>query len=272
MAGNPSIHTISTTDFFYPLVEDPYIQGRIACANTLSDVYAMGIGRVDFMLMILGVSREMSEDARHIVTREMMRGFDETAKEAGTLVTGGQSVMNPWPIIGGVATVTCNERDYIKATSGQVGDKLILTKPLGTQVAVNLNQWMAKMNENAHKSLELIGQEAAKDAYYLAMQSMATLNRNAAELMFKYKAHGATDVTGFGIEGHTANLAAVQKEAVDLHVEALPIINQMAAIDENVFDFRLLAGRSAETSGGLLIMMPPDNANDFMRELEQEYG
>ena len=104
------------------------------------------------------------------------------------------------------------------------------------------------------------------------MQSMATLNRNAAELMFKYKAHGATDVTGFGIEGHTANLAAVQKEAVDLRVEALPIINRMAAIDENVFDFRLLKGRSAETSGGLLIMMPPENANDFMRELEQEYG
>lgn len=65
--------------------------------------------------------------------------------------------MNPWPIIGGVASVTCNERDYIKATGGQVGDKLILTKPLGTQIAVNLNQWMAKMNENAHKSLELIG-------------------------------------------------------------------------------------------------------------------
>lgn len=99
----------------------------------------MGIGRIDFMLMILGVSREMSEDARHIVTQEMMRGFDDTAKEAGTLVTGGQSVMNPWPIIGGVATVTCNERDYIKATGGQPGDKLILTKPLGTQVAVNVS-------------------------------------------------------------------------------------------------------------------------------------
>lgn len=64
---------------------------------------------------------------------------------------------------------------------------------------MNLNQWLAKSNENAYKSLKLIGQEAAEDAYYLSMQSMATLNKNAAELMFKYKAHGATDVTGFGI-------------------------------------------------------------------------
>lgn len=76
---------------------------------------------------------------------------------------------------------------------------MILTKPLGTQVAVNLNQWLAKNNDNAKKSLELIDEKTAEDSFYLAMQSMATLNKNASELMFKYKAHGATDVTGFGI-------------------------------------------------------------------------
>lgn len=114
MEGNPSVHCISTTDFFYPLVEDPYIQGRIACANTLSDIYAMGIGRVDHMLMILAISRMMNDEERKIVTREMIRGFDDCAKEAGTLVTGGQSIINPWPIIGGVANVVCREDEYIK--------------------------------------------------------------------------------------------------------------------------------------------------------------
>ena len=94
MAGNPDIECISTTDFFYPLVEDPYLQGRIACCNTLSDIYAMGIPRVDHMLMILAISLEMSEEEREVVTREMIRGFDDCAKEAGTKVTGGQSVMN----------------------------------------------------------------------------------------------------------------------------------------------------------------------------------
>jgi len=83
-------HLISTTDFFYPLVEDPYMQGRIACCNVLSDVYAMGVSRpVDHMLMVLGISIEMSEQAREVVTREMIRGFDDCAKDAGTKITGG---------------------------------------------------------------------------------------------------------------------------------------------------------------------------------------
>jgi len=105
--GDGKTRLISTTDFFYPLVEDPYFQGRIACCNTLSDLYAMGITRVDHILMILGVSLMMNEEQREIVTREMMRGFNDCATEAGTLVTGGQSVMNPWPMIGGVANAMC---------------------------------------------------------------------------------------------------------------------------------------------------------------------
>lgn len=109
---------ISTTDFFYPLVEDPYLQGRISCCNVLSDVYAMGISRVDHMLMILGISLQMQEGDREIITREMMRGFDDCAKEANTEITGGQSIMNPWPMIGGVANVMCNEREFLRPNHG----------------------------------------------------------------------------------------------------------------------------------------------------------
>ena len=126
------VQLISTTDFFYPLVEDPYIQGRVACANVLSDVYAMGIDRVDHMLMVLGISLDMKEDEREIVTREMIKGFNDCALEAETLITGGQSIMNPWPIIGGVANVVCHESEYVKVNQGQIGDLLVLTKPLGT--------------------------------------------------------------------------------------------------------------------------------------------
>lgn len=98
----------------------------------------MGIDRVDHMLMVLGVSLMMQENDREIVTREMIRGFDEAAKEANTKVTGGQSIMNPWPIIGGVANVMCKDDEYIKPNNGKDGDILILSKPLGTQPAVNL--------------------------------------------------------------------------------------------------------------------------------------
>ncbi len=84
------------------------------------------------MLMILGVSLKMQEHQREIVTREMIRGFNDCAAEAETLITGGQSVMNQWPIIGGVANVVCHENEYIRPNGGKVGDVLVLTKPLGT--------------------------------------------------------------------------------------------------------------------------------------------
>lgn len=132
MKNHPHIHTISTTDFFYPLVEDPYLQGRIACANVVSDVYAMGIDRIDNILMVLALSLQMNEQEREIVTKQMIAGFNDCAEEAETLVTGGQSVMNPWPIIGGVANVTCLEEEYVKVNQGVPGDILVLTKPLGT--------------------------------------------------------------------------------------------------------------------------------------------
>ena len=85
------------------------MQGRVACANVISDIYAMGIDRVDNILMVLGISLQMTDSERQIVTREMIKGFNDCASEAGTQVTGGQSVMNPWPIIGGTAIVMCQD-------------------------------------------------------------------------------------------------------------------------------------------------------------------
>jgi selenide,water dikinase len=82
--------------------------------------------------MVLGISIEMSEQAREVVTREMIRGFDDCAKDAGTKITGGQSIMNPWPIIGGMANILVKGDEYRRPNFGQAGDVLVLTKPLGT--------------------------------------------------------------------------------------------------------------------------------------------
>ena len=125
---------MSTIDFFYPLVLDPYLQGRIGCANVLSDLYAMGIHNCDNMLMVLAASLDMDPKHRHIVTQEMLRGFADLAKEADTTITGGQTVLNPWPIIGGVAQSVENKSEIIMPENAVPGDKIILTKPLGTQV------------------------------------------------------------------------------------------------------------------------------------------
>ena len=119
---------ISTTDFFFPLVDSPYLQGRIGAANVLSDLYAEGVGECDFMLMLLAACRDMTDDDRTICTREMVRGFNDACVEAGTVVTGGQTVLNPWPVIGGVATSICRDGEYTKSNGAQVRDVVVLTK------------------------------------------------------------------------------------------------------------------------------------------------
>jgi selenide,water dikinase len=110
--------------------------------------------------------------------------------------------MNPWPIIGGVANVVCQEDEYIRPYHGKAGDIIVLTKPLGTQVAVNLHEWRILKNEKWIKSSAYLSESEALETYYLSMESMAHLNMNTARLMMKYKSNGATDITGFGLLGH----------------------------------------------------------------------
>lgn len=269
------IFNVTTTDFFYPLVEDPYIQGKIACANVLSDLYATGVVECDTMLMILAGSTDMTPSDRHIVTREMIRGFSDLATEAGTRVTGGQTVLNPWPIIGGVAQSICAEGEFIRPDNLQVGDVLVLTKPLGTQLAVNAYQWMHTDTGGRRwqATKRLISEDEVTRAFELASVHMARLNRNGALMMHKHGSHGGTDVTGFGILGHAKNLAEHQTGEVDIELDTLPIIQSMRAVDEALgSEFKLSAGFSAETSGGLLVAVPADNADAFIRDITELDG
>eukprot|EP00124_Ichthyophonus_hoferi_P003535 Ihof_evm6s310 gene=Ihof_evmTU6s310 len=129
----PGVVNVTTTDFFYPLVEEPYTQGRISCANVISDMYAVGVTEIDNMLMILAASTDIPVEFRDVVTMEMIRGFNDLASEAGTKVTGGQSVLNPWPMLGGVAQSIVMEESVLTPDGAVPGDVLVLTKPLGMQ-------------------------------------------------------------------------------------------------------------------------------------------
>jgi len=257
---------ITTTDFFYPSVDDPYIQGKIGCANVLSDLYSMGVVECDTMLMLLAASNEMPEDCRDIVTRLILRGFNDLAKEAGTTVTGGQTVLNPWPIVGGVATSVVSAAEYIYPVNAIPGDVLVLTKPLGTQVAVNAYQWLNKV-QPFERIKDIITVEQVHYGFRVAMDSMSRLNKNGAKLMHKYHAHAATDVTGFGIIGHARNLAQNQHAKLNFEIHTLPIIKKMRDVDDKVKIWKLVQGFSAETSGGLLIALPESEALKFCEEI-----
>ena len=265
---------ISTTDFFFPLVDSPYMQGRIGAANVLSDLYAEGVEHCDFVLMLLAACRDMNEEERTICTREMVRGFREACDEAETAVTGGQTVLNPWPIIGGVATAIVATGDFVPSDGAKEGDVVVLTKPLGTQIAVNVHQWKNQNNHFYKLCLEknVLTPQLAEDMMHEAVCSMARLNRNGGRLMLKYGAHACTDVTGFGILGHAQNLVENQVDEVGMEIHTLPCISGTAAVDTSVFDFRLLKGYSAETSGGLMVCMPEESAQGYCKELEELDG
>jgi len=264
---------ISTTDFFYPLVDDPYVQGKIGACNVLSDMYALGVVDVDNVLMILAASRDMEANERDIVTRQFILGFSDLCKEAGVQCTGGQTVFNPWPIIGGTAMSCCTSQEFILPVGALPGDVLVLTKPLGTQIAVNLNEWIQIPDKTLwQKCTNVITEQQVREIFGFAVASMVRLNRNAAQLMHRYGAHAATDVTGFGILGHATNLAQNQNASVDFEIHTLPMLPYVSEIDALFSFFNLRKGLSSETSGGLLIAMPADKAEQFCDEIEELDG
>lgn len=265
------IFLVSTTDFFYPLIEDPYVQGKIACANVLSDLYALGVVDCDNMLMLLATSSDMPLPDRDVCTKLLIKGFNDLALEAGTSVTGGQTVVNPWPVIGGVAMSTQKEEGFIRPENAVPGDVLILTKPIGIQVAVNAHQWL-EIPEKWARIDDVVTREQVIDTYEFAAKHMSRLNKNGAILMHKYGAHGATDVTGFGLMGHANNLAKNQKAKVRFEIDTLPILAHMKTVVNKVGIFKLFEGLSAETSGGLLLTLPEDKAKAFCEEIEQLDG
>merc|ERR1719228_2512158 len=118
----------------------------------------------------------MKDTERDVVIPLMMRGFQDTAREAGCLVTGGQTVINPWCTIGGVASTVCSDGDVVMPESARPGDVLVLTKPLGTQVAVNAHQWL-EQPERWNRIKLVVSEEDVRKAYQRSMDSMARLNR-----------------------------------------------------------------------------------------------
>lgn len=209
--------------------------------------------------------------------------------EAGTNIQGGQTVVNPWLLIGGVATSVCSmdemivlaslARDAISLTCrcsphhAQPGDLLVLTKPLGTQVAVNAFQWMTDGLPRYDKIRGLVTPADIDRLFEKATGQMATLNRRAASLLRKYGAHACTDVTGFGLLGHATNLVETQIAPVDFLIDRLPCLRFSAEIDAALAGaMKLRRGFSPETSGGLFAAIPSDKADAFVAEMRAEEG
>ncbi|MSR21142.1 MAG: selenide, water dikinase SelD [Gemmatimonadetes bacterium] len=262
---------VVTADFFTPIVDDPYDFGRIAAANALSDIYAMG-ARPLFVLNLVAFPRKLLGEG---ILETILRGGSEVAREAGVPTLGGHSIDDPEPKYGMVAVGEVHPDRMVTNAAAQPGNVLVLTKPIGSGV-------IATAIKEGKAPSEVVAN---------AVAVMATLNRGAAEAMVKAGAHAATDITGFGLLGHLHRMLVASGVAAHLRAEAVPLLDgarelaaaghvpggtkrNLADLAEHV-DFaetvdataRTLLG-DAQTSGGLLIAVPGDRVATLLREID----
>jgi len=265
----PGIALVQTVDYFPPVLDDPYLYGAVAAANSLSDVYAMG-GRALSALNIAGFPKDFSPEW----IREIFRGGFDKVRESGAVIAGGHTVQSPEPMFG-FAVTGLVDRARMTANSGaRAGDVLYLTKALGMG------------------SITTAGKQRKVDPEVVraAALQMATLNRAAAEAMTAAGARACTDITGFGLTGHARNIALASGVTLRFHTGALPLFPHAQELARQgvvsgasgrgkanlreVVSIAPEADRAivdicfdAETSGGLLIVIPAAQAATLEREL-----
>jgi len=250
---------ITTTDFFTPIVDDPYVQGQISACNTTNDAYVKGGLDIISILVLMGMPQDLHLNARE----EILNGFCDFCKSLDAPVVGGHTIICPWPIIGGAVTAIGKMNEIVFISKAKPRDRIVLTKPLGIQPIMRV----LRLPEHEQEKLaELIPQDEISKSIDHAIQVMTTSVRNAALAMLEVGVNAATDVTGFGILGHALNMA--EQSEVSIQINTLPVIKWAPKIAE-IFGYPLLEGRAAETAGGLLISLPKEKVDPLLKALKK---
>jgi len=264
---------IQTVDFFTPIVDDPYWFGQIAAANALSDVYAMGGVPKTAMNLVAFPIKDMDIS----VLRQIIQGGLDKMKEAGVVLVGGHSVEDKELKYGLSVTGFIHPDRILTKKNLKNGDRLILTKPLGTGII----------------NTAIKGGLASREIIDTVTRLMATLNRDAAEIMNDYPVHACTDITGFGLLGHIAEMIIDTGFSVKLTSKAIPIIPEtleyagMGLVPAGTYnnrefrecmvDFAPSVDRlvqdvlfDPQTSGGLLICVDRENVDELLEKLKKK--
>ena len=269
---NDELALIQTIDFITPIVDDPYTFGQIAVANALSDVYAMGGKPLTAMNVVCFPIK--SQDIS--VLGEILQGGWDKLQEAGVALVGGHSIEDNELKYGLSVTGVIHPAKLITKEGAEVGDKLILTKPLGTGIV----------------STALKGGMAGGEAVASIAASMTTLNKRASELMLEAGVHACTDITGYGLLGHACGMIENSQVGIEIHIAAIPFFAETKGYarmglvpggTQRNKEFRLNMIEQAyeigddmwnllfdpQTSGGLLISVPGKKAEALLQNLRQ---
>lgn len=264
------IAIIQTIDFFPPVVDDPFLYGRIAAVNALSDVYAMG-GRPILALNVLGFP---TCDYPLEMARRIVEGGAEAALEAGAILAGGHSIQTKEPIYGMSVTGLVHPKKILTNAGAHEGDVIVITKPIGTGVCL----------------LGIKGGLLADSDAAIVYHSMARLNAAALDAALKYPISAATDVTGFSLIGHLHEMAQASGLSVSLNSSAVPLLPQAkqcaamgivpagAYANRNSYSSEVSFGSSVDlpitdllfdpqTAGGLLLSCPEAESQSLLKDV-----
>jgi selenide,water dikinase len=259
---------VMTTDFFTPVVDDAYDYGAIAAANSLSDVYAMGA--VPFMALTVAA---LPPDLDTRISQQIIRGLTEKALEAKTIIAGGHTIQDKEPKIGLVAIGFADEDALLRKDGLKLGDRLVITKPLGFGVTTTA----------------LKQQTASPEDVTEVVEWMKRLNKGSAELANQFQLKAATDITGFSFLGHAWEMAAGAKHGMKISFKDIPFIScakkhaeawrfpggafdnklhysQFIEFDELIPEEHQMLLFDPQTSGGLLLGVPQEKLDAFMTE------
>lgn len=266
------IAVIQTVDFFTPVVDDPYLFGQIAAANSLSDVYAMG-GKPLLALNIVCFPSCLPPE----LLGEILKGGAQKVVEAGAIIAGGHTIQDDVPKYGLAVTGIVHPQKVLSNAGSLPGDLLILTKPLGTGI----------INTAAK------GELAPEDVLRASVDNMLELNRKASEVMLRFNVSACTDITGFGLLGHAAEMARASHVSLEIWADKVPVlpgVRELAAMgmipagsyanrdflaDEIAIPESLRPETTAilfdpQTSGGLFISVPASHAGLIMEGFARE--
>ncbi|MFT4104577.1 MAG: selenide, water dikinase SelD [Lacrimispora sp.] len=266
---NDEVALIQTLDFFTPVVDDPYVFGQVAAANALSDIYAMG-GEPKIALNIVAWPNCVNPE----ILGRILQGGASKVLEAGAVLAGGHSIQDDEPKYGLSVTGFVHPDKVFKNSGAKPGDVLILTKPLGTGII------------NTAVKADMASEEAKEEV----VRVMTTLNKKAKQIIEHYDVHGCTDVTGFGLAGHGAEMAEGSNVTLEISAKDLPVqkeafsLAQMGLIPEGAYKNRYYTenkvdyGETEEyfrdifcdpqTSGGLLVSVSPEDAKRIAEDFK----
>lgn len=262
---------IQTVDFFTPIVDDPYTFGQIAAANSLSDVYAMG-GEPKVALNIVGFPNCLNPD----ILGDILKGGADKVKEAGAVLVGGHSVQDDEPKYGLCVSGFVHPGKIYKNYGSRPGDSLILTKQIGSGII------------NTAVKAGMASEAAAKEAVTV----MSSLNRKAKEAAEGFQVNACTDITGFGLLGHCAEMAQASGVTFEISAPSVPCIQEaadyakMGLVPAGAYNNREYSGAlvdtgeveeyytdlfyDPQTSGGLLFSIPQNQAKGFIEALDKQ--